>query len=59
MGLPDAYGLTGKVTTLLAQAAELAIRLKTECITAEIIEQAAASATYKLKPVGSEAESCG
>ncbi len=39
-------GLTGKVTTLLAQAAELAIRQKTECITADLIEQVAASGTY-------------
>ena len=57
MGL--SAGLTVKVTTLLAQAAELAIRLKTECITAELIEQAAASATYKIQPVNSEAESFG
>ncbi len=34
-------GLTGKVTTLLVQAAELAIRQRTECITLDLIEQAA------------------
>ena len=43
-------GLTGKVTTLLSQAAELAIRQKVECITADLIDQAAASATYKRRP---------
>lgn len=50
-------GLTGKVTTLLVQAAELAIRQKTECITLDLIEQAAASGIYKYLPVGLEAES--
>jgi hypothetical protein len=41
-------GLTGKITSLLAQSAELAIRHKTESISLEIIEQAAASGIYKL-----------
>lgn len=50
-------GLTGKVTTLLVQAAELAIRQKTECITLDLIEQAAASGIYKYLPVGLDAES--
>ena len=50
-------GLTGKVTTLLVQAAELAIRQRTECITLDLIEQAAASGIYKYLPVGLEAES--
>ena len=49
-------GLTGKVTTLLAQAAELAIRQKTERISPELIEQAAANGTYKYLPQDSEAE---
>ena len=52
-------GLTGKVTTLLAQAAELAIRHKTESITAELIELAGYSGTYKLAPVGTEAAAFG
>ena len=50
-------GLTGKVTTLLVQAAELAIRQRTECITLDLIEQAAASGIYKYLPVGLESES--
>lgn len=50
-------GLTGKVTTLLMQAAELAIRQRTECITLDLIEQAAASGIYKYLPVGLESES--
>lgn len=41
-------GLTGKITTLLTQAAELAIRQKTECITAELLDQAANAGVYKL-----------
>ena len=36
-------GLTGKVTTLLCHAAELAIRLKIECIGGDLIKQATAS----------------
>ena len=40
-------GLTGKVTTLLCQAAELAIRQKTECLSADLIEQAASNGIYK------------
>jgi hypothetical protein len=50
-------GLTGKVTTLLVQAAELAIRQRTQCITLDLIEQAASSGIYKYLPVGLEAES--
>jgi len=50
-------GLTGKVTTLLVQAAELAIRQRTECITLDLIEQAAASGIYKYLPLDLEAES--
>ena len=49
-------GLTGKVTTLLSQAAELAIRQKVECITADLIDQAAASGTYKRRPADVEIE---
>jgi hypothetical protein len=49
-------GLTGKVTTLLAQAAELAIRRKAECITLDLMEQAAASGIYKYLLVNVEAE---
>ena len=41
-------GLTGKITTLLAQAAELAIRRKTESIDLQLLEEAAASGIYKL-----------
>lgn len=52
-------GLTGKVTTLLAQAAELAIRTRTERITAELIELAGDSGTYKLAPVDTEAATLG
>ena len=40
-------GLTGKVTTLLCQAAELTIRQKTESISADLIEQAATNGIYK------------
>jgi hypothetical protein len=40
-----------KVTTLLTQAAELAIRQGTECISAELIDQAAANGSYKRGPV--------
>jgi len=50
-------GLTGKVTSLLVQAAELAIRQRTGCITLDLIEQAPASGVYKYLPVGLEAES--
>lgn len=49
-------GLTGKVTTLLTQAAELAIRQKTEYISAELIDQAAANGIYKLAPLDSETQ---
>jgi hypothetical protein len=49
-------GLTGKVTTLLAQAAELAIRQKLECISADLIEQAANSGTYKYALAAQEVE---
>lgn len=41
-------GLTGKVTKLLAQAAELAIRTKTESISMGLLEEAAAAGTFKL-----------
>ncbi len=50
-------GLTGKVTTLLTQAAELAIRQKTECINLDLIEQAAASGIYKVVARDTEMES--
>jgi hypothetical protein len=39
--------VTGKVTTLLCQAAELAIRQKTECISADFINHAATDGIYK------------
>lgn len=55
MGLSSA--LTGKVTTLLTQAAELEIRQRTEYISAELIDQAAANGIYKLAPLDSEAQS--
>ena len=50
-------GLTGKVTSLLVQAAELAIRQRIGYISQDLIEQAPASGVYKYLPVGLEAES--
>jgi hypothetical protein len=41
-------GLTGRITTLLAQAAELAIREKTESISLELLERAAGAGIFKL-----------
>lgn len=41
-------GLTGRITTLLAQFAELAIRQKTETISIDLLEQAASAGIYKL-----------
>ncbi len=41
-------GLTGRITTLLAQSAELAIRQKTETISIDLLEQAACAGIYKL-----------
>ena len=41
-------GLTGKITTLLAQAAELAIRQKTESISLDLLMDAAAAGVFKL-----------
>ncbi|MBQ0937940.1 hypothetical protein [Ideonella paludis] len=41
-------GLTGRVTKLLAQADELAIRTKTESISMDLLEEAAAAGTFKL-----------
>jgi hypothetical protein len=49
-------GLTGTITTLLTQAAELAIRQKTESINADLIDQAAAAGIYKYLPDESEVE---
>jgi hypothetical protein len=49
--------LPGKVTTLLTQAAELAIRGGSESISAELIDQAADNVIYKIAPQGSE-EQC-
>jgi hypothetical protein len=49
-------GLTGKVTTLLTQAAELAIRGGSESISAELIDQAADNGIYKFMPQDSEAQ---
>lgn len=40
--------LTGKITTLLAQAAELAIRQKTESISLDLLMDAAAAGVFKL-----------
>lgn len=50
-------GLTGTVTTLLTQAAELAIRQKTESINADLIKQASEAGIYKYSPEDSEVES--
>jgi hypothetical protein len=41
-------GLTGRITTLLTQAAELAIRQKTESISLALIQQAAAAGIFKI-----------
>ena len=41
-------GLTGKIATLLAQAAELAIRQKTESISLDLLMEAAAAGIFKL-----------
>ena len=40
-------GLTGKITTLLAQAVELAIRQKTECISLNLLNEAASDAIFR------------
>lgn len=49
------HGLTARMTTLLAQAAELAIREKTECISLALLERAADAGIYRL-PVHEEAQ---
>ena len=41
-------GLTGRITTLLAQAAELAIRKKTECISLDMLDQAASAGIFRI-----------
>jgi hypothetical protein len=41
-------GLTGRITTVLAQAAELAIRQKTECITLALLDQAASAGIFRI-----------
>jgi hypothetical protein len=41
-------GLTGRITTLLAQAAELAIREKTESISLALLDRAAAAGIFNL-----------
>ena len=46
--------LPGKVTTLLTQAAELAICGGSESISAELIDQAADNRIYKIAPQDSE-----
>ncbi len=48
-------GLTAKITTLLAQAAELAFRQKTESITLDLLRDAAAAGNFKL-PVKREVD---
>jgi hypothetical protein len=48
-------GLTGRITTLLAQAAELAIRHKAECISLDLIDQAASAGIFRI-PVEEEAD---
>ena len=40
-------GLTGKITTLLAQAAELTLRQKTESISFDLLIEAAAAGIFK------------
>ena len=46
-------GLTGKITTLLAQAAELSIRQKTEFISLNLLIEAAEAVIFKF-PVAQE-----
>ena len=41
-------GLTGRVTDVLAQAAELAIRQGTESISLDLLDQAIAGGIFKL-----------
>lgn len=48
-------GLTGRMTTLLAQAAELAIRQKTECISLDLLDKAASAGIFRI-PVEEEAD---
>ena len=48
-------GLTGRITTLLAQAAELAIRQKTECINLDLLDQAASAGIFRM-PAEEEAD---
>ena len=48
-------GLTGRITTLLAQAAELAIRKKTECISLDLLDQAASAGIFRI-PVEEETD---
>ena len=43
-------GLTGKITTLLTQAAELAIRDKSESVSLALLDRAAAAGIFKLQP---------
>ena len=45
----------GRITTLLAQAAELAIRWKTECISLDLLEQAASAGIFRI-PLEEEAD---
>ena len=57
---PKAHGVQqrtdGQITSLLAQSAELAIRHRTESISVELLEQAAASGIYKLPAEGETEE---
>jgi hypothetical protein len=48
-------GLTGKITTLMTQAAELAILRKTECINLDLLIDAAAAGIFKI-PVEKEVD---
>ncbi len=41
-------GLTGRITTLLAQAAELAIRQKTKCINLDLLDQTASAGIFRI-----------
>ena len=40
-------GITGRITTLLAQAAELTIRQKTECISLDLLDRAAQAGIFR------------
>ena len=54
VAIPSA-SLTGRITTLMAQAAELAIHRKAECIRLDLLDQAASAGIFR-HPVEDEAD---